>query len=68
MSIKLRKTLHKFRESDPSYFQLCHLVGQNDQPREGFFLLMNLVDDQNVGGSSYADWIMQLHRQVQQNA
>ncbi|KAG6426907.1 hypothetical protein SASPL_111146 [Salvia splendens] len=68
MSIKLWKMLHKFRESDPSYFQLCHLVRQNEQPREGFFLLMNLVDDQNAGGSSYANWIMQLHRQVQQNA
>ncbi|KAH6796852.1 Sec23/Sec24 protein transport family protein [Perilla frutescens var. hirtella] len=68
MSRKLLKMLHKFRESDPSYFQLLHLVRQGEQPREGFFLLMNLVDDQNVGGISYADWILQLHRQVQQNA
>ncbi|KAL1559663.1 Protein transport protein Sec24A [Salvia divinorum] len=34
MSIKLQKMLFKFRESDPSYFQLCHLVRQNEQPRE----------------------------------
>lgn len=68
MSRKLLKILHKFRESDPSYFQLCHLVRQGEQPREGFFLLANLVDDQNGGANSYADWILQLHRQVQQNA
>ncbi|KAI3460913.1 hypothetical protein Pfo_017576 [Paulownia fortunei] len=68
MSRRLMRILNKFRESDPSYFQLCHLVRQGEQPREGFFLLMNLVDDQNGGANSYADWILQLHRQVQQNA
>lgn len=68
MSKKLLMMLQKFRESDPSYFQLIHLVRQGEQPREGFFLLMNLADDQNVGGSTYADWLLQLHRQVQQNA
>ncbi|GFP80810.1 protein transport protein sec24-like at3g07100, partial [Phtheirospermum japonicum] len=68
MSRRLMKILSKLRERDPSYFQLCHLVRQGEQPREGFFLLMNLVDDQNGGANSYADWILQLHRQVQQNA
>ncbi|KAL7126656.1 hypothetical protein ABFS83_14G202200 [Erythranthe nasuta] len=68
MSRKLMKILNKFRESDSSYFQLCHLVRQGEQPRESFFLLTNLVDDKNSGSNSYADWISQLHRQVQQNA
>ncbi|GFP94249.1 protein transport protein sec24-like at3g07100 [Phtheirospermum japonicum] len=68
MSGRLMKILSKLREIDPSYFQLCHLVRQGEQPREGFFLFMNLVDDQNGGANSYADWILQLHRQVQQNA
>ncbi|KAL6502874.1 Protein transport protein Sec24A [Orobanche hederae] len=68
MSRRLMKILSKLRESDPSYFKLCHLVRQGEQPRESLFLLMNLVDDQNGGANSYADWILQLHRQVQQNA
>ncbi|KAK4408104.1 protein transport protein Sec24-like [Sesamum angolense] len=67
MSRKLMKILNKFRENDLSYYQLCHVVRQAEQPREGFFLLGNLVDDQNGGANSYADWILQLHRQVQQN-
>ncbi|KAK6120063.1 hypothetical protein DH2020_046193 [Rehmannia glutinosa] len=68
MSRRLMKILSKLRESDPSYFQICHLVRQGEQPREGFFLLSSLVDDQNGGANSYADWVLQLHRQVQQNA
>ncbi|KAL0390969.1 UNVERIFIED_CONTAM: protein transport protein Sec24-like [Sesamum calycinum] len=67
MSRKLMKILNKFRENDLSYYQFCHVVRQAEQPREGFFLLGNLVDDQNGGANSYADWILQLHRQVQQN-
>ncbi|KAK4492505.1 hypothetical protein RD792_003314 [Penstemon davidsonii] len=67
-SRKLMKILNKFRESDPSYFQLCHIVRQGEQPREGFFLLTNLIEDQIGGANGYADWILQLHRQVQQNA
>ncbi|KZV30407.1 protein transport protein Sec24-like [Dorcoceras hygrometricum] len=68
MSRKLMKIFQKCRESDPSYYQLCHLVRQGEQPREGYFLLSNLVEDQAGGASGYADWFMQLHRQVQQNA
>ncbi|XP_073272408.1 protein transport protein SEC24 A-like [Primulina huaijiensis] len=68
MSRKLMKIFQKSRESDPSYYQLCHLVRQGEQPREGYFLLSNLVEDQTGGASGYADWFMQLHRQVQQNA
>lgn len=68
MSRKLTKIFQKCRESDLSYYQLCHLVRQGEQPREGYFLLSNLVEDQARGASGYADWFMQLHRQVQQNA
>lgn len=68
ISRKLIGLLKKFRESDPSYYQLCHLVRQGEQPREGFFLLANLVEDQIGGTNGYADWILQIHRQVQQNA
>lgn len=62
------KILTTFRETDPSYYQLCHLVRQGEQPREGFFLLVNLVEDQVGGMNSYLDWILQIHRQIQQNA
>ena len=60
--------LDNFRESDPSYYQLCHLVRQGEQPKEGFLLLGNLVEDQVGGTNGYADWIMQINRLVQQNA
>ncbi|KAL3827996.1 hypothetical protein ACJIZ3_016798 [Penstemon smallii] len=68
MSGKLMKMINKFRETDPSYFQLCHVVRQGEQPREGFFLLTNLVEDQTGGANGYADWILQLSRQAQQIA
>ncbi|KAF5727595.1 protein transport protein Sec-like [Tripterygium wilfordii] len=66
MSRKLFGILKKLRESDPSYYQLCHLVRQGEQPREGLLLLRNLVEDQIGGTNGYADWIQQIHRQVQQ--
>ncbi|KAL9265088.1 transport protein SEC24 A-like protein [Drosera capensis] len=65
---RLMSLLNKLRESDPSYYQLCHFVWQGQQPREGFYLLTNLLEDQMGATSSYADWIVQIHRQVQQNA
>ncbi|KAK9683569.1 hypothetical protein RND81_10G150400 [Saponaria officinalis] len=68
MSRKLTGILNKLRESNPAFFQNCHLVRQGEQPREGLYLLANLVEDQTGGTSGYADWIMQIHRQVQQNA
>lgn len=67
MSRKLCALLKKLRESNPSYYQLCYLVRQGEQPREGI-LLVNLVDDQLGGANGYVDWTMQIHRQVQQNA
>ncbi|XP_047954935.1 protein transport protein Sec24-like At3g07100 isoform X3 [Salvia hispanica] len=68
VSRKIMEILNQYRKSDPSYFQLCHLVRQGDQPREGFFLLTSLVEDQTGGANGYADWMSLLYRQVQQNA
>lgn len=68
MSRRLMGLLNKLRKSDPAYYQLCHLVRQGEQPREGFYLLANLIEDQTGGISGYVDWISQIHRQVQQNA
>ncbi|CAK7325614.1 unnamed protein product [Dovyalis caffra] len=68
MSRKLMGLLKKLRESDRSYYQLCNLVRQGEQPREGYFLLTNLVEDQIAGTSGYSEWMVQLHRQVQQSA
>ncbi|GJN38390.1 hypothetical protein PR202_gb27426 [Eleusine coracana subsp. coracana] len=64
-SRKFMKTLRALREKDPSYHQLCRVVRQGEQPREGFLLLSNLVEDQMAGTSSYVDWILQIHRQTQ---
>ncbi|KAK4360455.1 hypothetical protein RND71_019407 [Anisodus tanguticus] len=68
MSRKLMGLLNKFRESDSSYYQLSYLVRQGEQPREGYFLLKNLIEDPVGGANGYLDWVMQLHWQVQQNA
>ncbi|KAI4366186.1 hypothetical protein MLD38_022096 [Melastoma candidum] len=68
MSRKIFALLKKSRENDPSYYQLCNLVRQGEQPREGLLLLANLVEDQIAGTNGYVDWIVQIHRQVQQNA
>ncbi|KAJ6432726.1 hypothetical protein OIU84_019883 [Salix udensis] len=68
MSRKLMGLLKKLRDSDPSYYQLCNLVRQGEQPREGYLLLTNLVEDQIGGASGYSDWMVQIHRQVQQSA
>lgn len=68
MSRRLMKIIQKYRENDPSYYQLCHLLRQGEQPREGFFLLANLVEDHVGGTNGYVDWLLQLHRQVQQSA
>ncbi|TYJ11835.1 hypothetical protein E1A91_A11G304200v1 [Gossypium mustelinum] len=67
MSRRLMRILKKLRESDPSYYQLPYLVRQGEQPKEGLLLLVNLIEDQMGGTSGYVDWIMQIHRQVQQN-
>ncbi|CAH2054702.1 unnamed protein product [Thlaspi arvense] len=68
MSKKLMRLIKKVRENDPSYHPMCLLVRQGEQPREGFLLLRNLIEDQMGGSTGYVDWILQLHRQIQQNA
>ncbi|XP_077243526.1 protein transport protein SEC24 A-like [Tasmannia lanceolata] len=68
ISRKLMGILKRFRESDPSFYQLCHLVRQGEQPRESLLLLFNLIEDQSGGTVGYVDWIQQIHRQVQQSA
>ncbi|XP_061367231.1 protein transport protein SEC24 A-like [Gastrolobium bilobum] len=67
MSRRLMKVFENFRNTDRAYYQLCHLVRQGEQPREGFLLLSNLVEDQMGGNSGYADWMLQIVRQVQQS-
>lgn len=67
VSRKLMKLLNECRESEPAYYQLCHLVKQGEQPREGLFLQSNLVEDKIGSATGYADWMLQLFRQVQQN-
>ncbi|KAI9071392.1 hypothetical protein K1719_046636 [Acacia pycnantha] len=51
MSRKLIRILEKLRNTDHSYYQLCYLVRQGEQPREGFLILANLVEDQ-MGGAA----------------
>ncbi|XP_058095788.1 protein transport protein SEC24 A-like isoform X2 [Magnolia sinica] len=68
VSRKLMGILKRLRESDPSSYQLCHLVRQAEQPREGLLLFANLIEDQIGGAGGYIDWIQQIHRQVQQSA
>ncbi|OVA02409.1 zinc finger protein [Macleaya cordata] len=67
-SRKLMRILNRLRERDPSCYQHCHLVKQGEHPREGLLLLVNLVEDQIAGSTGYVDWILQIHRQVQQSA
>ncbi|TYH30456.1 hypothetical protein ES288_A01G096700v1 [Gossypium darwinii] len=68
MSRRLMGILKKLKESDHSYYQLSYLVRQGEQPKEGLLLLVNLHEDQMGRTGGYIDWIMQIHRQVQQNA
>ncbi|XP_061366197.1 protein transport protein SEC24 A-like [Gastrolobium bilobum] len=67
MSRRLIRVLEKLRNTDRAYYQLCHLVRQGEQPREGFLLIANLVEDQIGGNSGYADWMLQISRLVQQS-
>ncbi|KAG0450244.1 hypothetical protein HPP92_026771 [Vanilla planifolia] len=62
---KLCSTLERLRKDDPSHYQLACVVRQGEQPRESSLLLSKLHEDQVGGGSNYADWILQLHRQSQ---
>lgn len=66
LSRKLLVTLNTLRERDPAFYQHCYLLRQGEQPREGSLLLFNLVEDQIAGTSGYVEWLLQIHRQVQQ--
>ncbi|ONK81317.1 uncharacterized protein A4U43_C01F27750 [Asparagus officinalis] len=65
VSRKLMRILNRLRQKDPSYYQLAHIIRQGEQPRESSLLLSKLVEDQTAGTSSYLDWILQIHRQLQ---
>jgi protein transport protein SEC24 len=60
--------LKSLRASDPAVYQQCILVRQGDQPREGFLVLFNLVEDRLAGSIGYAEWMVQIYRQVKQKA
>ena len=60
--------LKSLRTSDPAAYQQCILVRQGDQPREGFLVLFNLVEDRVAGSIGYSDWMVQIYRQVKQKA
>ncbi|KAF6168995.1 hypothetical protein GIB67_038492 [Kingdonia uniflora] len=68
VSKKLRSIVNKLRNSEPSCYQMCHFVRQDEQSRKSSLLLANLVEDHTAGGSCYVDWTLQIHRQVQQSA
>lgn len=65
VSRKIKEIIERLRDEDPSYYQMVHVVKQGEQPREGVLFLSKLVEDQVAGGSNYADWILQIHRQSQ---
>eukprot|EP01018_Ginkgo_biloba_P004601 Gb_11357 [translate_table: standard] len=68
LSRKFLGTLKMLRDSDPACYQHCYLLRQGDQPRESSLLLFNLLEDQIAGTSGYVDWILQIHRQIQQKS
>lgn len=68
LSKKFMSLLKSLRLSNPALHQQCHFVQQGDQPREGFLVLFNLVEDRPAGSIGYADWMVQIFRQVKQKA
>ncbi|MCO5549252.1 hypothetical protein L7F22_002719 [Adiantum nelumboides] len=66
LSRRFMSLLNSFRISNPALYQQCHFVRQGDQPREGFMVLFNLVEDRPAGTIGYADWMIQIFRQVKQ--
>uniref|UniRef100_A0A1D1XLC4 Protein transport protein Sec24-like At3g07100 n=1 Tax=Anthurium amnicola TaxID=1678845 RepID=A0A1D1XLC4_9ARAE len=67
ISKKLMGMLRSLRRKDPSCHQLCFVVRQGEQPREGSLFQSNLIEDQNAGIGGYGDWILQIYRQTQQS-
>jgi protein transport protein SEC24 len=64
VSKKIMKVIKTLREKNLSGYPLVHIIRQGEQPREGFMLLSNLVEDQASGAASYVDWVLQVHRQT----
>jgi protein transport protein SEC24 len=60
--------LNALRQSCPAVYQLCTAVRQGEQPREGTLVLSNLVEDRTAGASGYADFVVQIYRQVSQKS
>lgn len=66
LSKSFTSLLKSFRLSNPALYQQCLFVRQGDQPREGFLVLFNLVEDRPAGSIGYAEWMVQIFRQVKQ--
>ncbi|XP_073388243.1 protein transport protein SEC24 A [Physcomitrium patens] len=68
ISKRLVSALQSLRQSCPAVYQLCTAVKQGVQPREGTSVLSNLVEDRTAGTSGYADFVVQIYRQVSQKS
>jgi protein transport protein SEC24 len=68
ISTRLMPALNALRQSCPAVYQLCTAVRQGEQPREGTLVLSNLVEDRTAGASGYADFVVQIYRQVSQKS
>jgi protein transport protein SEC24 len=67
-SKRLISALDALQKTCPAVYQECTGVRQGEQPREGMLVLSNLVEDQMAGSSGYADFVVQIYRQVQQKS
>ncbi|KAI5065089.1 hypothetical protein GOP47_0019784 [Adiantum capillus-veneris] len=54
LSRRFMSLLKSLRVSNPAVYQQCHFVRQGDQPREGFLVLFNLVEDRPAGECVYS--------------
>lgn len=66
ISKRLMSVLQALRQSCPAVYQLCTVVRQGEQPREGTFMLSNLLEDRTAGANGYAEFVVQIYRQVSQ--
>jgi protein transport protein SEC24 len=67
-SKRLIACLDALQKSCPAVYQECTGVRQGEQPREGRLVLSNLVEDRTAGSSGYADFVVQIYRQVSQKS
>eukprot|EP00250_Pteridium_aquilinum_P016949 c23383_g1_i2 orf=480-4016(-) len=66
LSKRFISLLKSLRLSNPALYQQCYFVRQGEQPREGYLVLFNLVEDRFAGSIGYAEWMVQIFRQVKQ--